>query len=49
MFIELLNGNLPEREKTELRLANEAIVMLAAGTETAAWSKCLSSQIGRKC
>jgi hypothetical protein len=37
--MELLNSSLPEREKSEERLANEAVVMLAAGTETAAWSK----------
>lgn len=43
IFIELLNSNLPEKEKSEDRLANEAVVMLSAGTETTAWSKYLSS------
>ena len=39
VFAELLNSSLPEKEKSEERLANEAVVMLAAGTETTAWSK----------
>jgi cytochrome P450 len=39
VFIELLNSGLPEKEKSEERLANEAVVMLAAGTETTAWGK----------
>jgi len=43
IFVELLNSSLPEKEKSEERLANEALVMLAAGTETTAWSKYLFS------
>jgi len=39
IFIELLTSSLPEREKSEERLADEALTILGGGTETTAWSK----------
>ena len=40
IFVELLTSNLPEKEKTEERHADEAVSIIAAGTETLAWSIC---------
>jgi len=39
MIIELLTSDLPEKEKSEERLTDEALNILGGGTETAAWSK----------
>jgi hypothetical protein len=54
IFVELLTSDLPEKEKTEERLADEALAILGGGTETTAWSKwdifiiilCLTSDTG---
>jgi hypothetical protein len=39
IFHELLDSDLPEREKTVRRLGAECTAMVSAGTETTAWSK----------
>jgi hypothetical protein len=39
IFIELLTSTLPEAEKSEARLADEALSVMSGGTETVAWSK----------
>jgi len=39
IFVELLNSDVSEKEKSKERLADEAQSMIAAGTETVAWSK----------
>ena len=39
IFIDILESDLPENEKTVLRLGTEATTMISAGTETTAWSK----------
>lgn len=38
IFHELLNGSLPEQEKTVARLWQEGQIIVGAGTETTAWS-----------
>jgi len=38
VFGELLNSNLPEREKGMKRISDEAAAVLAAGTETTSWT-----------
>ena len=39
IFVELLNSDLPSKEKSEERLADEMLSIIGAGTETVAWSK----------
>jgi len=39
MIIELLTSDLPEKEKSEERLADEALNLVGGGTEPAVWSK----------
>ncbi|RFU29652.1 hypothetical protein B7463_g6694, partial [Scytalidium lignicola] len=38
IFHDLLKSNLPESEKTSERLAEEAVLLVGAGTHTAAWA-----------
>lgn len=37
IFEELLRGNLPAKEKSAERLAQEGALVVSAGTETTAW------------
>ena len=39
IFDELIRGDLPEREKSVERLAQEGALVVSAGTETTAWGK----------
>ncbi|KAL3424986.1 hypothetical protein PVAG01_04267 [Phlyctema vagabunda] len=38
IFHELLNSNLPEEEKETSRMAEEGVLVIAAGTDTTAWT-----------
>jgi hypothetical protein len=38
IFIDILESDLPDDEKTVPRLGAEATTMISAGTETTAWS-----------
>lgn len=38
IFIDILESDLPESEKTVIRLGTEATTMISAGTETTAWT-----------
>jgi hypothetical protein len=38
IFHELLQGDLPDEEKSTLRLSQESQTIIGAGTETTAWS-----------
>lgn len=38
IFIDILESDLPDNEKTVPRLGAEATTMISAGTETTAWS-----------
>lgn len=42
IFHEVLNGNLPEREKSVARLWQEGQIIMGAGTETPAWSNMIN-------
>lgn len=39
IFHELLEADLPDREKSTARLWQEGQIIIGAGTETTAWSK----------
>jgi cytochrome P450 len=47
VFHELLMGDLPEKEKSLLRMSNEAILLVAAGTETTAWGRLDTPTFGK--
>ena len=43
LFHELLQSNLPESEKTVSRLADEAAIIVGAGTLTSSWAVCVAT------